>query len=53
MWIDDLKPIFSNKFFFEDELKQIRNNNDFWFESDFNILGVNKIKRKTRRITEI
>ena len=33
-WLDDLKPLSGDKFFFEEELKQLQHNSDFWFKND-------------------
>ncbi len=34
MWLDDLKPAFTEKFFYEEELATMKVNNEFWFKTD-------------------
>ena len=34
MWLDDLKPAFEDKFFYEDELSNMKINSEFWFKTD-------------------
>ena len=34
MWLDDLKPAFEEKFFYEEELSNMKINSQFWFKTD-------------------
>ena len=34
MWLDDLKPAFNEKFFYEAELNDMKVNSEFWFKTD-------------------
>lgn len=34
MWLDDLKPAFTEKFFYEEELHDMKVNSEFWFKTD-------------------
>jgi len=34
MWLDDLKPLNEEKFFFEEELRNLKQNDDYWFSNN-------------------
>lgn len=36
-WLDDLKPVFGEKFFFEDELEKLHKFDDLWFTNDLDV----------------